>query len=182
MLGSGVGSTAPVYAGALASGLKAPPGAADTRPMNRPLQNVVWLICAAALAAAPGCGGDSDGGSEGGSVTSAQVVDALKRQGLEAESPTPMTPQDFGLAPLLTKDATRFLIPSLGADNGGRAMIFESDDDLEKTKAYYDELGEGTAAFFSWTFANEDKGVLVQINGELPEKKAKAYEQMIDGL
>ena len=40
-------------------------------------------------------------------------------------------------------------------------MIFESDDDLENTKAYYDELGEGTAVFFSWTFANEDMGVLV---------------------
>lgn len=93
-----------------------------------------------------------------------------------------MTVKDFGLAPKLTDDGTRFLVPSLGDGAGGRAFTFKNIDDLRKTKEYYDKLGESSAAFFSWTFANEPARVLVQINGELPEAKANAYKDVVQGL
>lgn len=115
-------------------------------------------------------------------LTSEDVVAAFAEAGLEAEDPTPMTPEDFGLAPMKTDDATRFLIPSLGADSGGRAFVFDDVADLRDTKAYYDELGEESAAFFSWTFANEEVGVLVQVNGELAEADAGRYEEVVAGL
>ncbi len=115
-------------------------------------------------------------------LTSKEVVAAFVQAGLEAEAPASMTVDDFGLAPKKTDDATRFLIPSLGADSGGRAFVFEDVADLRDTKAYYDEIGEESAALFSWTFANEDAGVLVQINGELAEDEARRYEEVVAGL
>lgn len=108
------------------------------------------------------------------------VVLAFQDAGLEAEQPRAMTRDDYGLAPLLAIEGLRFLIPSLGPDSGGRVMRFESQEDLQKTKQYYDELGRSSAAFFSWTFA--EGLTLVQINGELPDAKARRYEAVLGGL
>jgi len=127
-------------------------------------------------------GACSGGGTASTSVTSTDVVSAFVAAGLDAESPTAMTVADFGAAPKLTEDGTRFLIPSLGEGSGGRAMVFTSVDDLRKTKEYYDALGESSAMFFSWTFANEPVHVLVQINGELPEAEATKYGQVVADL
>lgn len=128
-----------------------------------------------------GCGSD-EADAPASSTSSREVVGEFRKAGLEVGKATKMTREDFGLAPLKTDDATRFLIPSLGTDSGGRAFVFEDTDSLKATKAYYDKLGEGSAAFFSHTFANEDAGALVQINGELPDNRAKAYERVIDQL
>lgn len=114
-------------------------------------------------------------------MTSADVVAKLRSEGLVADNPTAMEPKDFGIAPV-SEDATRFLIPSLGADNGGRAFVFKSTDELQKTKSSYDDLGKESGLLFSWTFANGNKGVLVQINGDLPKVQAKRYEAVIAGL
>ena len=38
-------------------------------------------------------------------------------------------------------------------------------------KAYYDDLGEGSAMLFSWTAVKDN--ILIQINGDLPEEKYK---------
>lgn len=144
------------------------------------------LIAAVAIA---GCGGnnsdDSDGGAGGSSapaLTSKQVVAKLDAAGLEAARPRPMENDDFGLAPKRTDDATRFLIPSLGSDSGGRVLVFTDTEDLEATKSYYDKLGESSAAFASHTFANEDRGVLLQLNGELPKAKAEKYGNVVQDL
>ena len=112
--------------------------------------------------------------------TSAAVVAAFKAVGLEAEQPRPMTKDDYGAAPMLATEGTRFLIPSLGNDAGGRVFVFASQAALEKTKAYYDELGKESAMFFSWTFA--DDLTLVQINGDLPEEKARQYEVALKAM
>ncbi|MGH8886254.1 MAG: hypothetical protein ACRDYX_13965 [Egibacteraceae bacterium] len=83
---------------------------------------------------------------------------------------------------MLTDDATRFLIPSLGEDAGGRAFVLQSVEDVAKMKAAYDAAGQGSGMFFSWTFANNDRRVLVQINGNLPESEAKKYAAVVAGL
>lgn len=111
---------------------------------------------------------------------SAQVIAAFKAAGLEAESARVMAPEDYGAAPMLAVEGTRFLIPSLCADCGGRAMSFASQRDLEATRLYYVELGKTSALFFSWTFTKDN--ILVQINGSLPEATARLYEAALNAL
>ena len=95
-----------------------------------------------------------------------------------------MIPKDYGLAPLVAKEGTYFVIPSLvknpGEEAGGRVMSFGTQADLDTTKAYYDNLAKASAAFFSWTFVNGNE--LVQINGDLPEPKARQYEAALKTL
>lgn len=105
---------------------------------------------------------------------SADAIAAFQAAGLEAEGTRPMTKDDYGMAPFVATEGTRFYIPSLGPDNGGRVMSFTSPDDLALVKGYYVELGRASAAFFSWTFARDN--ILVQINGDLPETQARQYE------
>ena len=114
--------------------------------------------------------------------TSSSVVQAFASAGLEAGSPTTMTVADFGTAPHLTTDGTHFLVPSACSGCGGRALVFTSLSDLQTTKAYYDNLGKSSAALFSWTFENDKRLVLVQINGQLSKDKADKYGVVVTGL
>lgn len=111
---------------------------------------------------------------------STQMVDAFITAGLEASSPRPMTVDDYGFAPLVAIEGTRFLIPSLCAECGGRILSFASLEDLEKSRAYYVDLGRESAAFYSWTFVKDN--ILVQINGDLPEEKAQQYEAALNAM
>jgi len=112
--------------------------------------------------------------------SSSQVVNAFQSAGLEAENARPMTRDDYGMAPMTAIEGTRFLIPSLGEDRGGRILSFASQQDLEQTQQYYVELGRSSALFFSWVFAKDN--VLVQINGDLPEDKARQYEAALNAM
>lgn len=109
-------------------------------------------------------------------ITGDDVVASFKANGLEAENTTPMTPQDYGAAPFLCT-GTRFLIPSLGEDSGGRIFICDNKEDRNKLAIYYIELGASSALFFSWVYVKDN--IVVQINGELPEATAKQYEAAI---
>jgi hypothetical protein len=124
---------------------------------------------------------------------STEAIQAFVDSGLEAANPRPMTRTDYGAAPLLAVEGTRFQIPSLAkdldsdgqtneeeADIGGRVLSFTSQDDLAQSKAYYDDLAKTSAAFFSHTFVKDN--LLVQINGDLPDDKAALYEQALQGL
>ena len=59
-------------------------------------------------------------------------------------------------------------------------LAFKSKDDLDRTEAYYDDLGKASALFFSWTFVKGN--LLVQINGDLPDAQAHAYEAALNTL
>lgn len=127
------------------------------------------------------CSSDSSntGSAEESGIKSSDVTDAFTEAGLEATEVRPMTRDDYGLAPYLAIEGSRFLIPSLGDNAGGRVMTFDSDD-LQRTRHYYDELGESSAALFSYTFVNGN--VLVQINGDLPEAKAQEYDDVLQAV
>lgn len=112
--------------------------------------------------------------------TSADVVVIFKSASLEVEEARPLTEDDCGVAPMRAIEGTRFLIPSLCSDCSGRIFSFSSQEDLDLTKAYYEELGKNSAMFFSWVFVKDN--ILVQINGDLPEEKAKQYEAALDSL
>jgi hypothetical protein len=108
------------------------------------------------------------------------VIEAFKEAGLEAESPKKMTKDDFGMAPMKSEDGLRFLIPSLGEDNGGRIISYKNSKDLDEMKKYYDDLGKNSAIFFSWTTKHEN--ILVQINGDLEESEFKKYEKALKAI
>jgi len=127
-------------------------------------------------------------GTEKTALTSKKVVAAFTEAGLEARKPRPMTSEDFGAAPLRTKDATSFLIPIGGSDLQlrGFALVFENADDLRATKSYYgrlDDADSGNAGFFSKTFVNIDRLVLVQIESVITEKRnARKYRAVVKEL
>jgi hypothetical protein len=90
-----------------------------------------------------------------------------------------LTRDDFGLAPRRSRDAVRFLVPSLGQDSGGRILTFKRREDLVDTKSYYDAFGKKGDLLFSWTFVNWRRLILVQINGDLPASKAAKYKRVL---
>lgn len=106
------------------------------------------------------------------------IIKAFEDKDLEVEDPEEMTKDDYGFAPFVADKGVRFLIPSVGEDDGGRIFTFQGEEDLHKLKKYYDDLGEDSAALASWTI--EHKNVLVQLNGDLPGKKAWDYKEAID--
>ena len=108
--------------------------------------------------------------------TAIDVISAFKNAGLEAKNPTPMRPKDYGFAPYVCK-GVRFLIPSLGQDNGGRIFACPNATDRDAIAGYYERLGKKSAAFYSWVLVKGN--VVVQINGDLEEDKAKKYEHAI---
>lgn len=108
--------------------------------------------------------------------TADDVLTAFTNAGLEAESPTKMGKDDYGLAPFVC-EGTRFLIPSLGEDNGGRVFICDNDEDRDAIGKYYQDLGKASALFFSWVFVKGN--IVIQINGDLEEDIAHKYEQAI---
>ena len=108
--------------------------------------------------------------------TAQDVVSAFKNAGLEAENPTPMGPKNYGFAPYVCK-GVRFLIPSLGEDSGGRILACPNAADRDAIAGYYERLAKKSAAFFSWVFVKGN--VVVQINGDLEEDKARKYERAI---
>ena len=109
-------------------------------------------------------------------ITGPGVVEAFQAAGLEAEGTRPMSVDDYGLAPFVC-DGTRFFIPSLGEDQGGRIFICPNNDDRMLLRDYYEGLARESAAFFSWVFVRDS--VLVQINGDLDEVTAAKYEAAI---
>lgn len=109
-------------------------------------------------------------------INSDMVIAAFKAAGLEAENPYTMVKNDYGAAPFLCA-GTRFLVPSIGPDSGGRIFICGSQVDQDALAEYYNSLGRQSALFFSWVFTKGQ--VLVQINGNLPEATALQYEAAI---
>lgn len=85
----------------------------------------------------------------------------------------PMSRKDYGFAPFVGK-GTRFLIPSLGTNNGGRIFDVSNASERQGLANYYIDLGKQSAMLYSHVFTY--KNIVVQINGELDDAKAKKYQ------
>lgn len=91
-----------------------------------------------------------------------------------------MTKDDFGLAPMTAKDAAIFsLVETDNEDEqkNARILTFDNLEDLNATKAYYDDLGKSSAALFSYTAVDEDNLVLMQFNGGLDQALVEQYTE-----
>lgn len=109
-------------------------------------------------------------------ITGNDVVNAFKQAGLEAENAHPMTTGEYGEAPRVCI-GTRFLIPSLGQDNGGRIFVCDKPEDRDQLVSYYQGLNKTNSFLFSWVYVKGN--IVVQINGDLDGQTAAKYEQAI---
>lgn len=110
-------------------------------------------------------------------VELSEILDEFTRDGLEVTNPRNMTKDDFGMAPLKAEKSMIFGV-QLGADGeyqNARIFSFNTIDDLNDTKKYYDELGERSPRTFSFTASDEDKKILMQFNGDLPQDLVEKY-------
>ena len=111
---------------------------------------------------------------------SGEVAEAFRRAGLEVDHPRPMTSDDYGLVPMLAIEGTRFFIPSVCADCGGRIMSFANLQDLAIVQDYYAQMARFGAVLASWVYVKDN--ILLQINGELAETAALKYKAVLDEL
>lgn len=111
-----------------------------------------------------------------------KVVDQFKSDGLEVNNPRKMTKDDYGMAPLKAINGMIFGIApgSDGEYQNARIFSFETLDDLNDTKDYYDDLGRQSSVTFSYTAADEDKLLLMQFNGDLPKETVDKYVDNAD--
>ena len=112
--------------------------------------------------------------------TTLHVVQAFKSAGLEAEKSFVMGHKDYGLGPMSADEGRRFLIPSLGPDNGGHIFTFSNAADLDTMRKWYVGLGKSSGAFFSYVYVRDN--VLVQISGDLADAKAKKYQLALENM
>lgn len=110
-------------------------------------------------------------------VTVSVLIEEFKKAGLQAENVTDLPQKEFGAA---RKDGKRILVPSLGDDAGGRLYEFPKKEDLEKAKAYYDELGKSGPLFFSHTYAKGN--FLLQMNGDMEDAEFAKYKTVMDSV
>lgn len=120
-----------------------------------------------------GCSKESSGSSE--SITVDSLIIAFNDAGLEAEKPTDLAQKEFGNT---RREGKRIIVPALGEDAGGRIFEFEKTKDLEKAKAYYDELGKEGPLFFSHTYSKGN--FLLQMNGDMEDVEFEKYKKVMD--
>jgi hypothetical protein len=65
---------------------------------------------------------------------SQDIVDTFLAAGLESDPTWVMTKEDYGFGPLVAIEGTRFIIPSLCSDCGGRILSFENQENLDLQK------------------------------------------------
>jgi hypothetical protein len=109
-----------------------------------------------------------------------QVLGAFVNAGLEVGPMRWMKADDYGEVPMLAMDGTRFFIPSLCADCGGRIFAFDNQAGLDATAEYYSSLNQSDPASFSWIFMKDN--IIVQLNGDTPEALARKYEAALNSM
>jgi uncharacterized membrane protein (UPF0127 family) len=111
------------------------------------------------------------------SPSSTEVVQAFKDAGLEVGNSYPVEQEpDWNEKPLprTYKEATRFEIPSLGEETGGRVFVFQSEEDLIAVRDYYDSLDISIRPYIY----TEGK-VLLQMSNRTPQAEAERYQAVL---
>jgi uncharacterized protein len=104
---------------------------------------------------------------------SAEVVQAFRDAGLEVRESYPVEQEPSWKerpVPRTYGEATRFVIPSLGADAGGRIFVFGCEADLRAVRGFYEDLASS-----EHPYVYHEGLVLVQISNQLPEDEAESY-------
>lgn len=110
-------------------------------------------------------------------VTVDSIITEFKIAGLEAENLTDLQQKEFGN---IRKEGKRILVPALGEDKGSRLFEITKEEDLEKAKKYYDELGNSAPMLFSHTYTKGN--FLLQMNGDMKDVEFVKYKDVMDKL
>jgi hypothetical protein len=106
-----------------------------------------------------------------------ELVAKFEEAKLSVVEPKDMTPDDFGMGPMVTKEAMIFKVDA-EKDQNARVFKIDNQEDLNKLKAYYDDMAKESAMLYSHTYA---KGkFLIQANGEIPQENFDKYTKVMD--
>ncbi len=127
------------------------------------------------------CGGNNESKNDSKTeqkqkeVTIDSLIKSFEAKGLSVKDAKKMSHEDFGPAPMKSKEAKQFVVEK---DMNARLFYYDNEDDLKEMKKYYDELGRESAMLFSHTHT---KGkFLIQANGSIDEKVFKKYTDVMD--
>jgi uncharacterized membrane protein (UPF0127 family) len=105
--------------------------------------------------------------------SSAEVIQAFRDAGLDVGETYPVEQEpDWEVKPIPKsyEEATRFLIPSLEGDSGGRVFVFGSEGDLDALRDYYEGLPDSVRPH-----VYVEGQVLLQITNQFPKAEADRY-------
>ncbi|MBI4698478.1 MAG: hypothetical protein HY758_06085 [Nitrospirae bacterium] len=105
------------------------------------------------------------------------VINIFNTNGLEVKDIKPLTADDYSSIPAKAKEAIKFIISSDHAE--GCILSFERRYDMDKITDHYRTLNKKNK-LYSWTFLKDN--VLVVLKGEVPEVKARLYEDALKKL
>lgn len=108
------------------------------------------------------------------------MLAAFRASGVELGATNDIHPDGQGPAPDSEVDGIRFLVPSLGANAGGRIFTFANQRDLTFKRSYFAGLGQIGPAFRSWVFVRDN--IVVQITSDMAESQARRYEAALHGM
>lgn len=107
--------------------------------------------------------------------TTYDVIKFFKDDNLELGEVSDLPNDEFGN---IRKEGKRLLVPSLGADAGGRLFLFDNEENLKKAKSYYDELGNNGPMFYSHT--HQSGLFLIQMNGDMEDNEFAKYAASLE--
>lgn len=109
-----------------------------------------------------------------------EIIAAFHDAGLTADVVRGATKDERdGFATWLAVEATPFQLSSRQEERG-MLLAFNDPADLEKIRAYYLELNKSLPRYSSWLFVQDN--ILLQINGEVLEARAKEYAAVLESL
>ena len=115
-----------------------------------------------------------------GTPSSQEVVDAFEEEGLEVGKSYPLEEDEGWQAfehPTNYEDGTRFEIPSLGRGAGGRVFSFDSEEDLNEMRDFFEGMTKETPSVSSHLY--QDGLVLLQMNGDVGKAQAEGYADVL---
>jgi hypothetical protein len=103
-----------------------------------------------------------------------QIIQAFKKGGLEVGPFRPMLKDDYAGAPVMTLQGICFYTSSGGEGCTARVLSFLDQSSLDKTRQFFSDNG------YTWLFSNHN--ILVEMNPEVSESTARAYEALLNDL
>ncbi|MBL1229902.1 hypothetical protein IW492_11730 [Enterococcus sp. BWB1-3] len=115
-------------------------------------------------------------------ITAMEVVQKFKEAGLGVNEERDMTPEDYGLAPMKAASGAIFGVyysEYTASYLNGRVTVYTNLADLQEVKAFYDNLSAEDPQYKSWTAVNEEKLILLQMNGGIDEVAFGEFEYIL---
>ncbi|MBP1047991.1 hypothetical protein I6N96_17000 [Enterococcus sp. BWM-S5] len=118
-------------------------------------------------------------------ISAQEVVQKFQEAGLAVYEERDMTEADYGLAPMKASSGVIFGVyysEYSASYLNGRLTAYTNLADLQEAKAFYDNLTAENEQYKSWTAVNENKLVLLQMNGGIDEVAFSEFQYVLENL